>query len=42
MEELLVTEPDPEEPGHHRVTGICLGTGNIKLFYPIVMIRDLN
>lgn len=26
VEELLVTEPDPEEPGHHRVTGIRLGT----------------
>ena len=25
VEELLVTEPKPEEPGHHRVTGIRLG-----------------
>lgn len=25
MEELLVEEPDPEEPGHHQVTGILLG-----------------
>lgn len=25
VEELLVEEPDPEEPGHHRVTGIRLG-----------------
>ncbi|KAG7507560.1 MTO1-like, mitochondrial [Solea senegalensis] len=24
VEELLVTEPNPEEPGHHRVTGIRL------------------
>ncbi|XP_030257172.1 5-taurinomethyluridine-[tRNA] synthase subunit MTO1, mitochondrial isoform X2 [Sparus aurata] len=28
VEELLVTEPDPEEPGHHRVTGICLANGS--------------
>lgn len=25
MEELLVTEANPEEPGQHRVTGIHLG-----------------
>lgn len=25
VEELLVEEPDPEEPGQHRVTGIRLG-----------------
>ena len=25
VEELLITEPDPEKPGHHRVTGIRLG-----------------
>lgn len=29
VEELLVTEPNPEEPGHHRVTGIRLGTQQI-------------
>ncbi|XP_070783171.1 protein MTO1 homolog, mitochondrial [Enoplosus armatus] len=28
VEELLVTEPNPEEPGHHRVTGIRLANGN--------------
>ncbi|KAK2820347.1 hypothetical protein Q5P01_023306 [Channa striata] len=27
VEELLVTEPNPEEPGHHRVNGIRLGNG---------------
>ncbi|XP_023258251.1 protein MTO1 homolog, mitochondrial [Seriola lalandi dorsalis] len=27
VEELLVTEPNPEEPGHHRVTGIRLANG---------------
>ncbi|KAM4524587.1 5-taurinomethyluridine-[tRNA] synthase subunit MTO1, mitochondrial isoform 1-T1 [Odontesthes bonariensis] len=27
VEELHVTEPNPEEPGHHRVTGICLADG---------------
>ncbi|XP_028287797.1 5-taurinomethyluridine-[tRNA] synthase subunit MTO1, mitochondrial isoform X2 [Parambassis ranga] len=26
VEELLVTEPNPEKPGCHRVTGICLGS----------------
>lgn len=30
MEELLVTETNPEEPGHHRVTGIRLGTGQMR------------
>lgn len=30
VEELLVTEPNPEEPGHHRVTGIRLGTGQMR------------
>lgn len=25
VEELLVTEPKPDEPGQHRVTGIRLG-----------------
>uniref|UniRef100_A0A3B3CQF5 Mitochondrial tRNA translation optimization 1 n=1 Tax=Oryzias melastigma TaxID=30732 RepID=A0A3B3CQF5_ORYME len=25
VEDLLVTEPNPDEPGSHRVTGICLG-----------------
>uniref|UniRef100_A0A667X096 Mitochondrial tRNA translation optimization 1 n=1 Tax=Myripristis murdjan TaxID=586833 RepID=A0A667X096_9TELE len=28
VEELLLTEPDPEEPGHHRVTGIRLANGS--------------
>uniref|UniRef100_A0A7N6BGH3 tRNA uridine 5-carboxymethylaminomethyl modification enzyme C-terminal subdomain domain-containing protein n=1 Tax=Anabas testudineus TaxID=64144 RepID=A0A7N6BGH3_ANATE len=28
VEELLVTEPNPEKPGHHRVTGIRLANGN--------------
>ncbi|XP_039992163.1 protein MTO1 homolog, mitochondrial [Xiphias gladius] len=28
VEELLVTEPNPEEPGHHRVTGIRLANGS--------------
>ncbi|XP_018542789.1 protein MTO1 homolog, mitochondrial [Lates calcarifer] len=28
VEELLVTEPNPEEPGHHRVTGIHLANGS--------------
>ncbi|KAM3860109.1 5-taurinomethyluridine-[tRNA] synthase subunit MTO1, mitochondrial [Diretmus argenteus] len=28
VEELLVTEPNPEEPGHHRVTGIRLVDGS--------------
>uniref|UniRef100_A0A665UH25 tRNA uridine 5-carboxymethylaminomethyl modification enzyme C-terminal subdomain domain-containing protein n=1 Tax=Echeneis naucrates TaxID=173247 RepID=A0A665UH25_ECHNA len=28
VEELLVTEPNPEEPGQHRVKGICLANGN--------------
>ncbi|KAL0984497.1 hypothetical protein UPYG_G00142270 [Umbra pygmaea] len=28
VEELLVSEPNPTEPGHHRVTGICLVNGS--------------
>ncbi|XP_068438826.1 protein MTO1 homolog, mitochondrial [Clinocottus analis] len=28
VEELLVSEPNPEEPGHHRVTGIHLANGS--------------
>ncbi|XP_074475281.1 5-taurinomethyluridine-[tRNA] synthase subunit MTO1, mitochondrial [Sebastes fasciatus] len=28
VEELLVSEPNPEEPGHHRVTGIRLANGS--------------
>ncbi|KAM9336511.1 5-taurinomethyluridine-[tRNA] synthase subunit MTO1, mitochondrial [Symphorus nematophorus] len=28
VEELLVTEPNPEEPGNHRVTGIRLANGS--------------
>ncbi|XP_041740365.1 protein MTO1 homolog, mitochondrial [Coregonus clupeaformis] len=28
VEELLVSQPNPEEPGHHRVTGICLVDGS--------------
>ncbi|KAI3364851.1 hypothetical protein L3Q82_001038 [Scortum barcoo] len=28
VEELLVTEPNPEQPGHHRVTGIHLANGS--------------
>ncbi|XP_060884307.1 protein MTO1 homolog, mitochondrial [Labrus mixtus] len=28
VEELLVSEPDPEEPGQHRVTGIRLANGS--------------
>ncbi|XP_041829123.1 protein MTO1 homolog, mitochondrial [Melanotaenia boesemani] len=28
VEELLVAEPNPEEPGQHRVTGICLANGS--------------
>ncbi|XP_028287798.1 5-taurinomethyluridine-[tRNA] synthase subunit MTO1, mitochondrial isoform X3 [Parambassis ranga] len=28
VEELLVTEPNPEKPGCHRVTGICLAGSN--------------
>ncbi|XP_030610259.1 5-taurinomethyluridine-[tRNA] synthase subunit MTO1, mitochondrial isoform X1 [Archocentrus centrarchus] len=28
VEELLITEPNPEEPGHHRVTGIRLANGS--------------
>ncbi|XP_070846343.1 protein MTO1 homolog, mitochondrial [Chaetodon trifascialis] len=28
VEELLVTEPNPEEPGHHKVTGIRLANGS--------------
>ncbi|CAK6970973.1 protein MTO1 homolog%2C mitochondrial [Scomber scombrus] len=28
VEELLITEPDPEKPGHHRVTGIHLANGS--------------
>lgn len=36
VEELLVTEPNPEEPGQHRVTGIRLGRGQIT-FYPTIM-----
>lgn len=30
VEELLVSEPNPEEPGHHRVTGIRLGRRRIR------------
>lgn len=32
VEELLVEEPNSEEPGHHRVTGIRLGRRQIKAF----------
>ncbi|XP_035525524.1 protein MTO1 homolog, mitochondrial [Morone saxatilis] len=28
VEDLLVTEPNPEEPGHHKVTGIRLANGS--------------
>nr|XP_046232275.1 protein MTO1 homolog, mitochondrial [Scatophagus argus] len=28
VEELLVIEPNPEEPGRHRVTGVCLASGS--------------
>ncbi|XP_042363961.1 protein MTO1 homolog, mitochondrial [Plectropomus leopardus] len=28
VEDLLVSEPNPEEPGHHRVTGILLANGS--------------
>lgn len=38
VEELLVTEPNPEEPGYHRVTGIRLGTQQITSFKD----KDLN
>lgn len=31
VEELLVEEPDPEEPGHHRVTGIRLANDSQKI-----------
>uniref|UniRef100_A0A3Q3VSX8 tRNA uridine 5-carboxymethylaminomethyl modification enzyme C-terminal subdomain domain-containing protein n=1 Tax=Mola mola TaxID=94237 RepID=A0A3Q3VSX8_MOLML len=31
VEELLVTEPNPEEPGHHRVTGIRLANGSHRI-----------
>lgn len=33
VEELLVTEPNPEEPGRHRVTGIRLGTEQMRDIY---------
>lgn len=32
MEELLVTEPNPEEPGQHKVTGIRLGSEQLRTF----------
>ncbi|XP_054656681.1 protein MTO1 homolog, mitochondrial isoform X2 [Dunckerocampus dactyliophorus] len=31
VEELLVTEPNPEEPGHHRITGIRLAGGSLPI-----------
>nr|XP_020479013.1 protein MTO1 homolog, mitochondrial isoform X2 [Monopterus albus] len=31
VEELQVTEPNPEEPGHHRVTGIRLANGSHQI-----------
>lgn len=31
MEELLVTEANPEEPGQHRVTGIRLGRDSFSV-----------
>lgn len=37
VEELLVEEPNPEEPGHHRVTGIRLGMKQNKRKMPSKM-----
>ncbi|KAF7659538.1 hypothetical protein LDENG_00296050 [Lucifuga dentata] len=38
VEELLVTEPNPDEPGHHRVTGIRLANGSPSVLASTVVI----